>query len=121
MPIWMPMRQLQLWPARKESDFDTVFQRIKAVCSNPTKWQVFKFEFSNNSDLGGVTENFEFKINDDTEVHYSCSATLNGEVFVFGGYSTNGGNNKRKQVNLKQGLNSSLKGYSGIKNCWMWA
>ena len=45
-----------------------------------------------------MTENFEFKINDDTEVFHSCSAKLNGEVFVFGG--TNTSNNRRKQVNL---------------------
>merc|ERR1712117_450440 len=33
---------------------------------------------------GGVTENFEFNMNENTEVRMSCSATLNGEVFVFG-------------------------------------
>ena len=33
----------------------------------------------------------------DTEVYGSCSAQLNGEVFVFGGY--NATNNKRRQVN----------------------
>ena len=49
---------------------------------------------------GGVTENFEFKINDDTEVYRSCSATLNGEVFVFGG--ENSSNNRRKQVSVNQ-------------------
>ena len=50
------------------------------------------------NNLGGVTENFEFKINDDTQVYDSCSSTLNGEVFVFGGYNTS--NNWRKQVNF---------------------
>ena len=59
---------------------------------------MFNFDFVNYSNLGGVTENFEFKINDDTEVIRSCSATLNGEVFVFGGSSTS--NNRRKQVDL---------------------
>ena len=34
---------------------------------------------------GGVTENFEFQLDDDTEDYRSCSATLNGELFVFGG------------------------------------
>ena len=67
---------------------------------------MFKYDFWNHFNLGGVTENFEFKINDDTEVYLSCSATLNGEVFVFGGTSTS--NNKRKQVNLNQRLISSL-------------
>ena len=47
---------------------------------------------------GGVTENFEFTINDDTEVYKSCSATLNGEVFVFGGFSSS--NNRKRQVEL---------------------
>ena len=41
-------------------------------------------------------------MNDDTEVRYSCSAILNGEVFVFGGQTTN--NNKIKQVNLNPRL-----------------
>ena len=45
-----------------------------------------------------MTENFDFKINDDTEVLQSCSSVLNGEVFVFGGYNTS--NNRRKQVKL---------------------
>ena len=35
-------------------------------------------------------------MDDDTEVIYSCSAQLNGELFVFGG--NNG--DKRKQVDL---------------------
>ena len=35
-----------------------------------------------------VTENFDFKINDDTEVYQSCSSVLNGEVFLFGGVNT---------------------------------
>ena len=46
-----------------------------------------------------MIENFEFKINGDTEVYRSCSATLNGEVFVFGG------SGKQKQVNLKLAIN----------------
>jgi len=37
--------------------------------------------------LGGVTENFEFEMDDDTEVYRSCSATLNGELYVFGGFT----------------------------------
>ena len=47
-----------------------------------------------NGFLGGITEGFEFKMDDDTEVYESCSAQLNGELFVFGG--SNG--DKRKQV-----------------------
>ena len=45
-----------------------------------------------------MTENFDFKINDDTEVYGSCSSVLNGEVFLFGGYNTS--NNMSKQVKL---------------------
>ena len=51
----------------------------------------------NNKISGGTTENFEFQINDDTQVLRSCSAMLNGEVFVFGGDYTGPMN----QVNLK--------------------
>ena len=31
-----------------------------------------------------------------TEVYYSCSASLNGELFIFGG--GNASNNRKKQV-----------------------
>ena len=78
---------------------------------------MFKYDFLNNLYQGGVTENFEFKINDDTQVFRSCSSTLNGEVFVFGGESTS--NNLRNQVNLNARLISSLFVSSGIKNCWL--
>ena len=57
--------------------------------------------------LGGTTDNFQFKMDDDTEVLYSCSSLLNGELFVFGGFNTS--NNRRKQVNFKS------RTYSGIK------
>ena len=57
---------------------------------------------STNFITGGQTENFEFKINDDTEVYRSCSSLLNGELFVFGGYNTS--NNRRKQVKFKSNL-----------------
>ena len=35
-------------------------------------------------------------MDDDTEVYNSCAATLNGELFVFGGNSSS--NDKKKQV-----------------------
>ena len=35
--------------------------------------------------LGGVQENLEFTMGPDTSAYYSCSATLKGELFVFGG------------------------------------
>ena len=54
------------------------------------KYQTFLFNPTHfdNFHQGGVTENFEFTINDDTEVRQSCSALLNGDLFVFGGTST---------------------------------
>ena len=45
-------------------------------------------------------------MDDDTEVHRSCSSLLNGELFVFGGYNTS--NNRRKQVNIGLLKNHSL-------------
>ena len=44
---------------------------------------------------GGVDENFEFTMGPDTSAYHSCSATLNGELFVFGGSGSN-----QKQVNF---------------------
>ena len=58
------------------------------------------------NNLGGVTENFEFKINGDTQVYNSCSSALNGEVFVFGGYNTS--NNRSKQVNFKPTIHFTI-------------
>ena len=42
-----------------------------------------------------MTEGFEFHVDEDTEVVRSCSAMLNGELFVFGGSS------KTRQVYIK--------------------
>ena len=44
--------------------------------------------------LGGVEKNFEFNMGLDTDVLFSCSASLNGELFVFGG----SGSSYNKQV-----------------------
>ena len=56
-------------------------------------------------------------MNDDTEVYRSCSATLNGEVFVFGGDSSS--NNRKKQVSVDQSLILTLLLNSGLKNYWL--
>ena len=45
---------------------------------------------------GGVEDNLEFTMGPDTSAYYSCSATLNGELFVFGG----SGRSQNKQVNF---------------------
>ena len=99
MSARLPMWQLSLWFARKESSFNTLFTTLfKAASSYSTKWWVINFGFLIYFIQGGVNKNFEFTINDNTEVYNSCSSMLNGEVFVFGGSSTS--NNRRKQVNL---------------------
>ena len=59
---------------------------IKLICK--------RFRINPNS--GSITERFEFKMDNDTQVFRSCSATLNGELFVFGGYDS--GKNQGKQV-----------------------
>ena len=43
---------------------------------------------------GGIEENLEFTMGPDTDAYNSCSATLNGELFVFGGL----GSSYNKQV-----------------------
>ena len=34
---------------------------------------------------GGKNKNFDFNMGPNTGAYFSCSATLNGEMFVFGG------------------------------------
>ena len=46
------------------------------------------------NDSGGAQENFDFTMGPDTSARSSCSATLNGEMFVFGG----NGSSQNKQV-----------------------
>ena len=99
LPARMSMWQLRLRPTWQESDFDAEFEKFfNAATSHSTKWSVFFSQTFYILNQGGVTENFDFKINDDTEVYQSCSSVLNGEVFVFGGY--NSSNNRKKQVKL---------------------
>ena len=38
---------------------------------------------------GGKDENLDFTMGPNTSAYYSCSAKLNGEMFVFGGYGAN--------------------------------
>ena len=44
---------------------------------------------------GGVEENLDFTMGPDTSASHSCSAMLNGELFVFGG---TGSSQKNTQV-----------------------
>ena len=62
---------------------------------------------------GGTVDGFEFQMDGDTEVYYSCSATLNGDLYVFGGY------NRRKQVFST--IYSKVQNQSlGFKSSWLW-
>ena len=100
LPIWMPLRQLRLRSAREESGFGTLFRKFyQTIGSHTTRRWVFNPSFLSNFIQGGTNDNLEFKMDEDTEVFYSCSSLLNGELFVFGGISTS--NNQRKQVNFK--------------------
>ena len=36
---------------------------------------------------GGNNTNMEFFVRPDTDIYHSCSAPLNGEYYVFGGYN----------------------------------
>ena len=49
----------------------------------------------NNNILGEVNDDINFTFEDNTEVDYSCAASLNDEMWVLGGY------NKERQVNPK--------------------
>ena len=48
------------------------------------------------SDSGGEKENFVLTMGPNTGVFYSCSAKLNGSMYVLGGYESN----QRRQVFL---------------------
>ena len=52
-----------------------------------------KCDFQNNS--GEVDDDISFTYDAMTEVYYSCAASLNGEMWVLGGY------NHKRQVNFK--------------------
>ena len=38
--------------------------------------------------LGGNITELDFTMGPNTDVYHSCSATLNGEMFLFGGYDS---------------------------------
>ena len=58
--------------------------------------------------LGEVDDDINFSYGANTEVHDSCAASMNDEMWVFGGHS------KRRQVNFEWPGKSS-----DIDNCWM--
>ena len=45
----------------------------------------FESEFSERPISGSEDPGLEFTMGSDTSVYYSCSATLNGEMYIFGG------------------------------------
>ena len=49
----------------------------------------------NNNILGEVDDDINFTFEDNTELYYSCAASLNDEMWILGG------GNKERQVNLK--------------------
>ena len=60
----------------------------------------FLFEFLSKFYSGGVTENFEFEIDEESEVWESCSAMLNGNMYIFGGHRNKDVGYKRNQVSI---------------------
>ena len=60
----------------------------------------FLFEFLSKFNSGGVTENFEFEISEESEVWESCSAMLNGNMYIFGGHRNKDVGYKRNQVSI---------------------
>ena len=55
---------------------------------------------------GGIEENLEFTMGPDTSAYRACSATLNGELFVFGG-----GDSQNKQVIFRNRNTTKLTYY----------
>ena len=47
-----------------------------------------------------MTENFEFEIDEESEVWESCSAMLNGNMYIFGGHRNKDVGYKRNQVSI---------------------
>ena len=74
--------------------------------TNQSLWYaiVYSVDFILNVDSGGLTENFEFEIQEDTEVFESCSAMMNGNMYIFGGHRNKQEGYKRNQVRI--GLDS---------------
>ena len=60
----------------------------------------FSIEFLSKFYSGGVTENFEFEIDEESEVWESCSAMLNGNMYIFGGHRNKDVGYKRNQVSI---------------------
>lgn len=62
---------------------------------------------------GGITQGFEFHINEDTEIIRSCSAMLNGEFFIFGGTNFKRQLSKVAECGLKRIGDLSFEFYRG--------
>ena len=100
MSRWMPLWWLWMWNFSKEICSVSLHKRkFKSTCTYPS-WR--SVEYSSTSFLkfcsGGVTENFDFEIDEESEVWESCSAMLNGNMYIFGGHRNKDVGYKRNQV-----------------------
>ena len=55
--------------------------------------------------LGVVDRYLNFKLNDQTSVYKSCTATMNGDTYVFGGHFDDGEKSNTKQVSHPKSAN----------------
>ena len=55
--------------------------------------------------LGVVDRYLNFKLDDQTSVYKSCTATMNGDTYVFGGHFDDGEKSNTKQVSHPKSAN----------------
>ena len=67
---------------------------LVTMVSNILKYHNIFLPFVNKNISGEVDDDINFTYEDNTEAEGSCAATLNDEMWVFGGYY------QRRQVNL---------------------
>lgn len=69
---------------------------------------------------GGVTENFEFEIGEESEVWESCSAMLNGNMYIFGGHRNKDVGYKRNQISKVRNSSCKLKRLGSLDYDFRW-
>ena len=67
---------------------------LVTMVSNILKYHYIFIRCDNKNTLGEVDDDINFTYEANTEAYFSCAASLNDEMWVFGGY------NQRRQVNL---------------------
>ena len=55
------------------------------MVSNILTYHYFFIQFYSNNILGEVDDDINFSYEENTEVDYSCAASLNNDMWVFGG------------------------------------